>query len=320
MLEETPGIELEPDQEWSSSFEVESKSTPKCTQDLIYTPTREITKRVVGSIEKSSQDIPVYKIDYTKEFDPPSVSSFDKTPVEVTIEVKNTGSARLNEFTIEDNLPDDIMPPTTEHITVWIRDEVYSGPFEFVIDPEDQDPEKAHKLTFRVEGLKDTVGEIEPDESLKINYAVMAWRNRPEKEYPSPVTCTANTNPAGKPAVAGSPEDGHKLGVIYKKRAISTKKAINKGVGAGEYVVVLVVSNNGEVTAENIQVTDWIPAGFEYISTDPEDEAPEVSATSDGSNMIWSWTRMNPGDKKKIRVTVQGEGEYERREPEVSSI
>ena len=85
-------------------------------------------------------------------------------------------------------------------------------------------------------------------------------------------------------------------------------------------MVVLVVSNNGEVTAENIQVTDWIPAGFEYISTDPEDEAPEVSATSDGSNMIWSWTRMNPGDKKKIRVTVQGEGEYERREPEVSSI
>jgi hypothetical protein len=29
---------------------------------------------------------------------------------------------------------------------------------------------------------------------------------------------------------------------------------------------------------------------------------------------------MNPGDQKKIRVTVQGEGEYERREPEVTSI
>ncbi|MFW9807094.1 MAG: hypothetical protein ACFFFK_10240, partial [Candidatus Thorarchaeota archaeon] len=245
MLEETPEVDLEPNQEWTSSFEVESKSTPKCTQDLVYTPAREITKRVVGSIEKLAQEIPVYKIDYTKEFDPPSVSSFDKTPVEVTIEVKNTGSAKLNEFTIEDNLPDDIMPPTNEHITVWIGDEVYSGPYEFIIDPEDQDPEKAHKLTFRVEGLKDTVGEIEPGESLKINYAVMAWRNRPEKEYPSPVTCTSNTEPAGIPAVSKSPEDGHKLGVIYKKRAISTKKAINKGEGAGEYVVVLVVSNNG---------------------------------------------------------------------------
>jgi hypothetical protein len=320
MIEETPGIEMEPNQEWTSSFEVSSKSTPKCTQELSYTPVRTITRRVIGTIEKESQEIPVCSIDYSKEFDPPSVSSFDKTPVEVTIEVINNGTAKLNEIVIEDNLPDDVMPPTSEHITVLIRDSDYTGPYEFVIEPEDQDPEKPHTLTFRVENLRDNGGELEPGESLKVNYAVMAWRSRPEKEYPSPVTCTANIEPAGFPAVAESPEDGHKLGVIYKKRAISTKKAINKGAGAGEYIVVLVVANNGEVTAENIEVTDWIPAGFEYVSTDPEDEAPDVSTVSDGSHMVWSWTRMNPGDKKKIRVTVQGEGEYTRREPEVSSI
>jgi len=321
MIEETPSIELEPDQEWASSFEVESKSTPKCSQDLQYTPVKTVTKRVLGTLEKAAQEIPVYSIDYSKTFDPPSVSSFDKTPVEVTIEVTNNGSAKLDNFTIEDNLPDDVMPPKSEHITVWIKGEEYTGPYEFLIDPEDQDPEKPHKLTFRVENLKDSVGEVEPGESLKINYAIMAWRNRPEKEYPSPVICTANTDPAGIPAVMESPEDGHKLGVIYKKRAISTKKAINKGAAAGEYIVVLVVSNNGEVTAENIEVTDWIPAGFEYISTDPEDEAPEVFPVDTGGNyMVWTWQRMNPGDKKKLRVTVQGEGEYERREPEVTSI
>ncbi|MFX1605103.1 MAG: hypothetical protein ACFFDD_04285 [Promethearchaeota archaeon] len=321
MIEETPGIELEPDQDWSSSFEVESKSTPKCTQDLAYTPACVVTKRVLGTIEKAAQEIPVYSIDYTKTFDPPSVSSFDKTPVEVTIEVTNNGSAKLDDFTIEDNLPDDVMPPKSEHITVWIRDEEYTGPYEFLIDPEDQDPEKPHKLTFRVENLKDTVGELEPGESFKINYAIMAWRSRPEKEYPSPVICTANTEPAGIPAVMESPLDGHKLGVIYKKRAISTKKAINKGAEAGEYIVVLVVSNNGEVTAENVEMTDWIPAGFEYISTDPEEEDPEVFPVDTGGNyMVWTWQRMNPGDKKKIRVTVQGEGEYERREPEVTSV
>ena len=132
--------------------------------------------------------------------------------------------------------------------------------------------------------------------------------------------CTANTYPAGIPAEVASPEDGHKLGVIYKKRAISTKKAINKDAGAGEYVIVLVVSNNGEVTAENIEMTDWIPQGFEYVMTDPEDDQPEVVTVADGINMVWKWARMNPGDKKKMRVTVQGEGEYERREPEVTSL
>ena len=135
-----------------------------------------------------------------------------------------------------------------------------------------------------------------------------------------PIKCTANIYPAGIPAEVASPEDGHKLGVIYKKRAISTKKAINKGAGAGEYIIVLVVSNKGEVTAETIEMTDWIPSGFEYVSTDPEDDQPEVVGVSDGTNMVWKWARMNPGDQKKMRVTVQGEGEYERREPEVTSI
>ena len=249
-----------------------------------------------------------------------AVNSFDKTPVEVTIEVTNAGTANLNEVFIEDNLPDDIMPPTSEHITVWIKGEEFTGAYEFAIDPEDQDPEKPHKITFKIENLKDSIGELEPGESVKINYAVMAWRNRPEKEYPAPIRCTGNTYPAGIDAETGSPEDGHKLGVIYKKRAISTKKAINKGAAAGEYEVVLVVSNNGEVTAENIKMTDWIPPGFEYIGTDPEDNQPEVVGVSDGINMVWNWARMNPGDKKKMRITVQGEGEYERREPEVTSL
>ena len=320
MIEETPGVEMEPDKEWTATFEVESKSTPKCTQDITYTPARTVTKRVLGTIKKAPQEIPVYSIDYVKEFDPPSVNSFDKTPVEVTIEITNNGSANLNEVTIEDNLPEDVMPPTSEYVSVWIRGEEFTGSYEFLIDPEDQDPEKPHKITFRAEDLRSSGGELAPGERLKINYAIMAWRSRPEKEYPSPIVCTANTEPAGIPAVVESPADGHKLGVIYKKRAISTKKAINKGAGAGEYIVVLVVSNNGEVTAENIEISDWIPAEFEYVSTDPEDDAPDIVAVADGSKMVWNWTRMNPGDKKKIKVTVQGEGEYERREPEVSSI
>ncbi len=320
MIDAAPSIELAPNQQWKASFTVTSKETPKCTQDLLYTPVRLVTKRVLGTIEKASQIMPVCKIDYTKTFDPPSVNSFDKTPVEVNIEVRNTGTAKLNEITIIDNLPDDVMPPTSEHVSVWVKGKEFSGPYEFTIDPEDQDPEKHHKVTFKVEGLKDSVGELEPGESIKINYAVMAWRNRPEKEYPSPIACSANTHPSGIESDVSSPEDGHKLGVIYKKRAISTKKAINKGANAGEYVVVLVVSNNGEVTAENIKMTDWIPAAFEYVSTDPEDDQPTITKVADGANMIWNWTRMNPGDQKKMRVTVQGEGEYERREPEVTSI
>ncbi len=52
------------------------------------------------------------------------------------------------------------------------------------------------------------------------------------------------------------------------------------------------------------------------------EEAPIEKPVDDGTNLVWTWTRMNPGDKKKINVAVQaGEdaGEYERREPQVTS-
>ncbi len=322
MIDDAPRLEMFPNQEWSSKFEVGSKSPPKCNQEVVYTPMRVIASRVLGTIEKTPQTIPIARIDYTKEFDPPEVSSFDKTPVEVTIDIKNVGSARLNSFIVEDSLPDDVMPPKPEHVTVWVRGREYSGELEVSVDPDDQNPEVPHKITFTILNLKDSVGEVEPGDSVKINYAIMAWRNRPEKEYPAPIHCQANTYPEGLPAEVASADDGHKIGILYKKRSISTKKGINKGSDPGQFIVVLVIENKGEVTVENVKVTDWIPAGFDYISADPEEESPTERPVDDGTNLVWSWSRMNPGDKKKISVTVQaGEdaGEYERREPQVTS-
>ena len=318
-IEESPAIEMEPGKEWSAMFEVSSKSPPKCTQDVEYTPMRTITRRVLGSAAKTPRTISVSMIEHTKEFDPSDVSSLDKTPVEVTIEITNAGTSKLNEIKFQDNLPDDIMPPKKEHVEVWVRGEEYSGDFEFGIDPDDQDPEKPHTITFLLTGLKDSVGELEPGESVKVNYAIMAWRVRPEKEYPSPIHCWATIYPEGIPTEAEGSGDDHKIVVVYKKRRISTKKGINKGTEAGEYVIMLVVQNKGEVTVENVKVTDWIPAGFQYVSTDPEEEAPTNTPVDDGTEMVWTWTRMNPGEKQTIRVSVQGEGEYERREPEVST-
>ncbi len=319
MVDVTPKIELGAGQKWSTKFSVESKSPPKCIQEVVHTPTRIITKRVLGTIQKTPQSIPIARIGYTKSFDPPEVNSMDKTPVEVTIEVKNTGTARLNEIRVEDQLPDDVMPPSREHISVWVAEKEYKGPVEITISPDNQEPTVPHRLTFVIKGLKDTVGELEPGQTVKINYAIMAWRNRPEKQYPSPIACSANTIPAGLTADIASAPDGHKLGVIYRKRVISAKKSINKGERVGEYVITLLVENKGEVMVENIKLVDWVPAAFKYISVEPAEETPKTTTEKDGTLLTWVWARMNPGDKKQIRVTVTGTGEYERREPEVTS-
>ncbi len=318
-IDEAPAKELAPGEEWSAKFEVDSSSPPICTHEITYTATNTVKQRVVGTIKKTPQPIPVMSISYEKDFDPPEVASFDKTPVEVTIEILNNGTAKLNDFKIVDKVPDDVMPPKKEHIAIWVRGEEYSGPFEMTIDPDDQDPEKAHTLTFEMNNLRETVGELAPGESLKVNYAIMAWRSRPEKEYPSPIACYANIHPRGVDVETVSTDDAHKIAVVYKKRRLSVKKAINKGANPGEYIVLLVIENKGEVTVENVEVTDWLPSGFEYLSVDQSEEAPSVVPVEDGSNLVWNWTRMSPGDKMTIHVTVQGEGEYERREPEITS-
>ena len=318
-IEEAPAFAMTPGQEWSTKFEVGSKSPPKCTQEVTYTPMNVVANRVIGTVEKTPQSIPVVHIEYTKVFDPPEVNSFDKTPVEVVIEVKNAGTAKINDIVIVDNLPDDVMPPRKEHVTVSIGGVEYTGEYNVTIDPDDQDPEAPHKMTFEILGLKDTVGELKPGDTLKVEYAIMTWRNRPEKEYPSPIQCDANTYPAGITATVAGEGDTHKIGIVYKKRRISVKKAINKGSEAGAYVILVVVENKGEVTVENVSITDWIPQGFEYVSTDPAEEEPSVHPTDDGTNLKWKWTRMNPGDKLSLRIAVKGDGEYERREPEVTT-
>ncbi len=62
MVDEEPHIELAPGEEWSTSFEIDSKTPPKVTHDVVYTPVRTVTKRVLGTIEKTAQNIPVYKL------------------------------------------------------------------------------------------------------------------------------------------------------------------------------------------------------------------------------------------------------------------
>jgi hypothetical protein len=84
-------------------------------------------------------------------------------------------------------------------------------------------------------------------------------------------------------------------------------------------VITLVVENKGEVTVENVKLVDWVPTGFAYVSTDPREDEPKRNAAKEGTDLVWAWARMNPNDRKSLRIVVKGEGEYQRREPEVTS-
>ncbi len=316
MIDEEPHLEIPPGEHWSKSFELDSKNPPECSHNVVHTPVRTITKRVIGTIKKVAQSVPVYRVELNKVFDPPEVNSFDKTPVDVTLEAINAGTAPLNQVIIIDTIPEDVMPPKKEHITIMINDKEYDGEFDFVLDPDDENPENAHIMTITLNLTDDWL--LQPDQKIVVSYAIMAWKPRPEKTYPAPLTVKGNVIPAGLHAEVSTPEEEPKLLIKYRRRRISAFKGINKGSQSGQFVIPLRIENRGEVTIENVVVKDWIPKGYKLVSVEPEDLQPETQDVEDGTLLIWKFVKMFPGDKKEIKYVVEGEGEYERRDPEVS--
>ena len=88
------------------------------------------------------------------------------------------------------------------------------------------------------------------------------------------------------------------------KTWIGPKIAITKDAPARElkdrqFAYTIVVSNPSQVTAENVVVTDELPAGIEYVSSAP-------SAKAKGQSLTWELGALKGQGQKSITVQVKG--------------
>ncbi len=82
-------------------------------------------------------------------------------------------------------------------------------------------------------------------------------------------------------------------GIAIEKTAPATST-----VGA-EFQYGITVRSTSDVPAENVVVTDPLPNGIEYVSSQP-------SASASGNSLTWQLGDMAPGTSKQLSVTVRG--------------
>ena len=277
----------------------------------------ETQRKVIGHVLKRAQYLPVIGIEVSKAFNPAEVDAYDKTPMTAHIKVTNVGSAALNSINFVETLPTEFKPPDSSDVILRINDQPLNEGVTVNTEPMDDDPTKEHRITIKVEGLDQTIGGLQPKGVITCDYKLIAWSPQPQVEYISPLQVESNVAPAVYPGTVNLPPV--KIEIKYVSRRIAVYKTVQPGQAPGEFVIPLRFINRGGVAVERIAINDIVPHGFTVTSVDPPDLKPTELELPDGIQLTWKFDRIEKGNQIAIKYTVQGSGEYKRREPQVTS-
>ncbi|MHA1596480.1 MAG: hypothetical protein ACTSWV_02435 [Candidatus Asgardarchaeia archaeon] len=317
LFEEEPGVVVNPNEDYVKEFVVESPEPPSLEREVNYTIESVTKRKVIGHIEKEAKELPVIKIETVKGFIPSEVDAYTKTPMTATFHTTNTGSAVIDEVELIDDIPKDFKPPTPTDVTVSKGDTTIKD-VEVELVPNDFDTSHPHKVHVRVTKLMESIGGLNPGESLNIEYPVISWNPRPTEEYLSPFVVKANAFPHVEPTVYEG--DPVRIGVRYVRRKLAVFKTVQPGKSAGEYIIPLKLVNKGEVAVENVKITDFIPEGYTLTGWEPADMEPEVQETPEGTYISWRFSRIEKGNEISVKYRIEGKGPYIRKEPTVTTL
>jgi len=319
LLSLEPNKDVPPRQSWEYKFTLKSPTMPVFETSIDYKVVKEVTRHVYTTITKEDTMLPVERILVEKTFTPAQVDAYDKTPMTVTVLVSNIGSATLDQVTIYDTIPEDFRPPSHERVKVYVNERELGQGVEIITNPNDDNPAVRHGFTVFVKNMKSLVGGVNPGQTVKCVYPIMAWEPKPEKNYATPLRATGNTAPPGPEVEYLELETNPpKIGIKYTRRAVRIyKEAVSPGAKAGQHVVPLVIVNTGEVNIANVTVKDFVPPGFSLVEWKPEELQPKVTETMDGLVLTWNFMRIEPGQEISLSYTIEGEGKYIRKEPQL---
>ncbi|TFG05230.1 MAG: hypothetical protein EU536_02670 [Promethearchaeota archaeon] len=314
VMAENPNVIIAPGKSWSKDFKVKSGIVPKFANVHDFTIVPKLTSKVIGHIKYIAGVLPVLDIHVEKIIDPPAVSAYTKTPIQMAIVVTNTGSATINEVIIRDTIPIDHKPPELDQVIVAIGEEELRSGVIREIDPTDSNVDITHGLSVKIKDLSQ-VGGLQPQEQLVVRYPLTAWEPKPKEEYGCPVDVIANVSSPGPPTKLTLPNE--KVEIKYVRRRIRAYKGETPGAEPGEYIIPIVFENKGEVLIENITLKDIIPPNFSLLDWNPKDFKPETSEIDKGTQLVWKIARAPPGEKIQFSYTIKGTGDYVREELEV---
>ncbi len=230
-----------------------------------------------------------------------SVPTFKEKDVLAIHKLENNGSAPFNEVTVKHQyFTDEFQAPNPDEITlIWDGSEVEISPKAVDIE--------GNVLSISFSDLKDSsTGMFEPESTMEIKYPIHCINPIRDARFESEVTYLANTFPLSQ-EIEITPEVP-----VIEAQHIRRKFRVGKEVVAigalGNYKIILIVENIGDMALPNLSLMDKVPDNFEY--GDYEGEQPEITDEVGSDTLKWTIEELAEGEKVEFAYQIHGKGEY----------
>ncbi|MHA2245798.1 MAG: HEAT repeat domain-containing protein [Candidatus Hodarchaeales archaeon] len=262
---------------------------------------------IVAECTLSGYALPFMAIEAEKTFAPMTIPSYRRTEILTENIIKSSGSTEIEYLQLQDHIPDSFEPPTKENISITKNDKQMSEDDYSLEVTEDNVIVTIERLEYS------SLGTLKQDEEIHINYPFFATA-QPEDEFMGNVTVLANIFPPVKP-VTTEAEVGP-ITVVHERRKLKIGKRVRSTAGeaSNEYEIVILGVNEGTAVIKNVEVSDFLPRGFELVS-DTEEDPPvgfeEHSSVKNGKAMKWIYNEVQPGQKVEIRFKIRAPGDHD---------
>jgi len=303
-------------------FTLQSDVEPKVQTGLKIWIIPTVIRRTSGSFTVEDIEIPVIWGRITKQVDVKHPSyikgmtskqlvGYLEEPVDVEIKVENLGSATIDQLSIKDTIPADFKPPRLVDVVVSINkggSEITVPPemIKITTEPANTDPSVKHDMKIEIFGIAYNLDEpLVRGEYVTVKYKMTSVDPKPGVTYEFPAEANLYMSADTRPLRIELSEVP-KLETLEALRKIVKSKEVNPGATENEYIVIVTLSNEGDLPAQNYEFIEHLPPTFEFIPEQAEPRPESIEEVVEGLEIKWLISEIPPKSEYKIKYTVKG--------------
>lgn len=265
---------------------------------------------VVAECVLAGYALPFMDIEVTKAFIPMTIPSFRRTKIMAENVIKSLGSTDIEYLQIQDQIPTGFEPPTKDQVEIT-KGDLGVSETDFNLEVSEDN------VVLTIENLEDTLlGPLKQNEEILVKYPFFTTA-KPEEEFIGTITVLGNIIPPVKP-VSTEAEAGP-ITVIHQRRKLKIGKMVSSTANEAlnEYEIIIRGVNEGTAAIRNVEISDFLPKGFELVSETEEDPPvgfEEHSSVKGGKAMKWIYKEVEPEQMVEIRFKIRAPGEHDPKE------
>jgi hypothetical protein len=288
---------LEPGEFWGYEFDT-TEEDPEFDVIALYRVETSIVQELVGTAEKEETILSVLRIECDKTVKPLELPAWEASPVTVSIQARNIGTADFNDVTFFDTIPAEFDAPEKSQVQVWVEGKPITQKIKVTLRPKKRDLASERTVTIKITDLLERQLAVKPGEQMTVKYSTIARTPKPEQEYILPLKVEANTFPPGPVANAALLAiTAPKILVEKAFRKLHKTRTVSPGPQTGKFTVTVTFVNVSESSLAEPKLWDLIPPSFEFVAVPKGIPKPTVSEVENGTIVSWHLPTMKSGER-----------------------